>query len=504
MIRCKFNLRILFIFLLLLLWSTSAKLLAQGTDSLQLKVGTISTFASQQYQPKWLVSNRWGAISDQQYDVSTYVYFSNKHIFGSKDPFKNYLRTQNKSAAFAVSYGLRLYNNELFTNTFFQEAYVKAHLNNWELAVGRFREVVGEVNPQTSSGSMGISGNALPIPKISLSVIRYTDVPLLPAGAIQFKGGISHGLLGSDAFVKDANYHQRSFYLQLGKRMFKTFTMYGGVNQFVVWGGEHPERGSLPGQYSDLTKPIVPGNNLGFFDYGASLRTPSLKITAYTQVPFEGRGNFNPLRIKDRLVGVLLSDPRPNSYFPEITFELINTTWQDPDPENLTSKEDYNFYNNTVYADGWTYQGRILGTPLFFTRQSAIHYFGEEYNINPNFDWNIVNNRLNGVHIGINGQVPLEEIYYKTLITISANYGNYYVSNLFRERSNLQSYFMQEVNWRLNSLKLKGALALDIGGITKNYGIMMGIEYDLIRTDDFRKMNYTQYQKRRKRNLKRW
>ncbi len=461
------------------------ELRAQFLDSATFRVGTTVSAASQDYQPLWLVAQRWGAISDQQVDASSYLSFHNVHRFAPPASFQDYVRRRQKKAPSSISYGVSLYNNKLLQQTTLQEGYVKLKLRSWQFAAGRYREVVGEVPEHISSGSMGISGNALPIPRVSLGLSEYTDLPLIAPGWAQVKGQVSAGWLERNAYVNNARFHQRSLYGQVGKRAIinrrsrTALSLFGGVNHFVIWGGEHPERGQMEDAWQNLAKVIVPGNNLGFFDYGFTLLTQGIKIRGYTQVPFEGKGSMAPFRIKDRMVGVVISDTRKGSYFPTITLEAINSTWQDPDPDNTTRRADYNFYNNTLYADGWSYGGRILGTPLFFDRQRATHYFGENFNTNPNYDWNIANNRINGVHVGIKGQIPREGLHYRTLATVTINHGNYYLPNLFRDRSRYQAYFMQEFIYRYNAYTFTGTLGGDVGGLTKNIGTLLGIEYDL-------------------------
>ncbi|MEQ9441774.1 MAG: capsule assembly Wzi family protein [Cyclobacteriaceae bacterium] len=486
--------------------STQA-LYAQFLDSAQVRVGTMLSIASQDYQPLWLVSQRWGTMSDQKFDFTSHLKFHNKHMLGSSDPFRRYVSKIKRRAVPAISYGISIYNNQLFKEAFIQEGYVKLQLGNWQLAGGRYQETTGDVPSQISSGSLGISENALPIPKVSIGVVDYTDVPLIPAGWVQFKGQISTGWMEKDAYVKNAKFHQRSLYFQVGKKPFASrknltaFSLFGGLNQFVIWGGEHPEKGPQQSEWKNLAQVIVPGNNLGFFDYGFTLLTQGYKIRGYTQVPFESKSNINPLRIKDRMVGIVLSDTRSGSYFPTITLEGINTTWQDPNPENPSRFEDYNFYNNSVYADGWSYAGRILGTSLFFNRQRATQYFGENYNTNTQYDWNIVNNRVNGVHLGVKGQIPYQPLYYRTLFTYTINHGNYFVPGVFD--SDNQVYLMQEMAYQYHALRITAALGCDIGSLTTNVGTLLGVEYDLNYTGDRGTVGNKKY-RRRNSFRKRW
>lgn len=474
---------------------------AQFLDPMRLKVGTMATVASRDYQPLWLVSNRRSSVADQKADVSTYLTFSNKHAFKQINPRYSHLRTKRNYPEFSLSYGVSVFNNQHLQEVFLQEGYVKVNFNHWQLAAGRYKEIIGEVepaknydiygrelhykekgtaigiDPQISSGSLGISGNALPIPKVSIGLIKYTDIPFSPPGWIQFKGHLSHGWMEKDAFVKNALFHERSFYLRFGRRSYNTFHVYGGMNQFIIWGGTHPERGPLWNDWKDLTKVMTPGNNLGFFDYGLTFMSRHYKFKAYTQVPFEGRSSISIFRIKDRLAGFILSDRKPSALLSSVTIELIHSTWQDNNPENVTRDNDFNFYNNERYQTGWSYAGKIIGTPLFFDRQRAVHYFGEDFSSKIAYDWNIANNRIKGIHLGGKGNL-LSDLYYKTLLTWTKNYGNYYNGAFFVHGKN-QWYFMQELIYQHKALKLNATVGWDVGELSNNIGALIGIEYDI-------------------------
>ncbi|MEK6481645.1 capsule assembly Wzi family protein [Catalinimonas sp. 4WD22] len=473
---------------------------AQFLDSLKVKVGTSVTIAKEDYQPLWLVSNRWGTITDQKFDASTYLTLSNHHTFGGKGPIRQYYGRYTDQPTSNIIYGVSINNHNHFKKTFLSEAYAKVKWHALRLDIGRYKEVVGEVDYQLSSGSLGISGNALPIPKVSLAIPSYTDVPFIAPGWIQVKGQFSNGWMDSDSLVSKAYLHQRSFYVRLGKkplvnaRKFTTINLYGGLNQFVVWGGESSKGNKLPGEWIDIfTKAAVPGNNLGFFDYGATLTTRDFNLTAYTQVPFESKTNMNPFRIKNRLVGVSWTNHQTDAILSALTFEAINTTWQDN--TSPTGRADYNFYNNERYTNGWTYQGNIIGTPLFFDYQRATHYFGESYNSQAVY--NIANNRINGFHIGVKGYFPTEwfSLSYRTLFTYTINNGNYNDSH-WVAGDKKQSYFMQELNYKLNGLKVSGTLAFDVGKITSNVGGMLAIEYDLNYKPDLKELGPVRFRRK--------
>ncbi|RZK39256.1 MAG: hypothetical protein EOO61_07325, partial [Hymenobacter sp.] len=86
----------------------------QLPGSLQISAGTLGTVASRGYQPLWLSSNRWGAVSDRQYDASSYAGFAGANYFGKK-----YISKSNPTgiaqSTFYVKYGATLLNNNHFS-----------------------------------------------------------------------------------------------------------------------------------------------------------------------------------------------------------------------------------------------------------------------------------------------------------------------------------------------------------------------------------------------------
>jgi len=167
----------------------------QFLDSLQVNAGSIGTIAKNGYQPLWLIANRWGAITDQQYDASTYAGFSNTNWIGKKNDIY-------------IKYGLNVINNNHFQDVIFQEGYIKAGYKKLEIRYGRFKDIPGEVDKDLSSGSLGVSGNALPIPKLSIALTDYIDVPFTN-GWVQIKGQLSHGWLGNDRYL-NSYYHEKT------------------------------------------------------------------------------------------------------------------------------------------------------------------------------------------------------------------------------------------------------------------------------------------------------
>ena len=465
----------------------------QFTDSLKINIGTIYTVASEDYQPLWIVSNKFGSIADQKSDIISYLDFQNRHSFNLLPGI-----FERDSGAY-IQYGFSLINNQDFQSTLFQQGYIKAGYKHLEIRVGRFKEIIGEVDPELSSGSLGISGNALPIPKIGISVTEFTDLPFTN-GWLQFKGLISHGWLGDNRFMNDAYLHEKTFYMRLGKKRLKLF---GGVQHYAAWGGnrsdfpnkldrdwggfldvllvKEEDDGSVHGGQDpdDLPtgaiRPNRAGDHRGSVELGFEWEGENILIKGYNQTPFD-MGIGISIKNIDRLAGFSIEN-KHNGIFRRGLLEYIYTNqmtkWV---PDHRES-----YYNNGVYKTGWEYENMIIGTPLFTNRVRASHYFPE---IEP-YDWkapnetirgndNIINNRIQGVHFGFI-LAPSSRLTTKTMVSLVRNYGP---KSPFLPHKD-QLYSLQEITYypKGRGIQIIAAIGIDYGELTKNIGGMVGVEW---------------------------
>ncbi len=471
--------------------------IAQFTDSLHIVIGTTGTIASEDYQPLWLKANRFGAITNQKADLSTHILITNNHIL-SKATGTGNGDTSKRNLPGYIAYGVDLYNNNHFENTFLQEAYIKAGIKNWELRGGRYKEIVGEVDPFLSSGSLAISGNAMPIPKISIASTRYIDVPYTK-GWLQFKARFGHGWLGKTNYVKGSFLHEKSFYLKIGKQKFNA---YAGLNHFAQWGGTHPS-GKAPSRFKDYLYIIAGGkgnaadpvyqqgpidianavgNHLIIPDIGFSLKANTSIFKLYTQTIFE-KGKGRSANERDRLVGLkVLSRDRlvgfswengKNNWLRKVVLEGLFTKYQGG-PVLYVGQDNY--YNNATYRTGWVYQDKIIGTPLFITRNDALK-FHSKIDTSGVSNYNITSNRVNGVHLGFSGYVA-NNLTYRMLTTYIQHYGNYN-NNIFDPKKK-QLHFLLEGSYQVSkAVNLTAAVGLDNGDLSNNTGGSLKIEWQL-------------------------
>lgn len=470
---------------------------AQFLDSLSITLGAQATLATQDHQPLWLVANRFGTIADRQADLSSRIRITNTHPLRSSPLPTTISNTPPPRQPITFAYGLDAYWNDHFQNPFLQEAYAAVTYGKWALRAGRYEEIIGEVHPELSSGSLGISGNALPIPKVSIVNTDYVDVPFTK-GWLQFKGHFSHGWLGNQRLLQRALLHEKSLYVRFGRGKLK---LYGGVQHYGVWGGEKDEEFQLDRSFNGFLNVVFfreandgsvpPGrlpNRAGFqrgsVDGGLSLEGANSTFRFYTQTPI-ATGTSITFKNIDRLMGFSLDYKDKNRFAQSLLFELLYTK-QMGDFEG--AKEPYYYYVNGVYLTGWNYQGRVIGTPLLLNRTRTSRYFEEveepawdpedRYSIN----YNMPSNRVMAAHLGFRFR-PFKRLNGKTLLTFTRNYGNENSRPQFGPHRD-QWYALQQLSFTATSnLRITTDLGIDWGELSDNIGIMLGVEWNFVGAD---------------------
>ncbi|MBB6500867.1 capsule assembly Wzi family protein [Pedobacter cryoconitis] len=334
-------------------------------------------------------------------------------------------------------------------------AYAKVRLAMFQFKAGRAREVMG-LNGDTllSSGNFAVSGNALGVPKLELSIPEYYSIPIFD-GLFSVKGNFVHGWVGRapilDSIVPakhikyymiDRNpktyFHQKSLYVRLGKEDWR-LKLYGGFNHQVYWGNEQASFGPnfklSPAQsfwyvvsgksYGTKGVPTSKiGNQLGSVDLGAEYDFDAVKVILYRQSLYDVGALSKLANIRDGLNGVSFE----NKYYEEdetagfmwkkVLFEFFYSKDQAGYPWSVFTKSgDEDYYNNFYYVNGWSYQGMGMGTPLITPRHDAKP--GQAIKKADYF----INNRVVSIHTGLSGR--LNDWTFMTKLTYSWNYGTF-------------------------------------------------------------------------------
>ncbi|HEX6982766.1 MAG TPA: capsule assembly Wzi family protein [Balneolaceae bacterium] len=426
--------------------------------------------------PFWFYANTDGVVDPESSNLITRLY--------------SYYTSVDTANSFRVRTGFDAYSRFSQNNTLvFNELYGSIGYKFIDLKVGRFYQTLGLTDDDLTMGSMIVSRNATPIPRIQLSTNGFTDIPLMQ-GYVQFKALFAHGWFDDERYVSNPYLHQKYFYLKIN---YKVIEAMGGIIHNVTWGGVDPDSGQLPSSFSDYLRVIsgmgaapgapggevtnVIGNSVGAYDFRLNLNFDDFQFKAYRLFYLEDKVSTRFRSPWDGIWGVGIELTDENSFINEILWEHMNTKRQDSFDDEPRGTASY--YYNFIYESGWTYEGNVIGNPLILAEP------------NPNFMMRgpISNNIIVAHHIGIQGR-PADRFRYKTFFTYSRNYGT--VANQRQQeqpyeligRVDEYSMFFQ-AQYLLApkyGLSLTGALAFDMGELYENnrLGFQLGIRWDRI------------------------
>lgn len=441
-----------------------------------------SLISSDSTTPFLLRSNQYGLVPFK----SGIGYFN---VSIKKEYDSLYLTTGKKLKKFGFGYGLETHLNLGRTNQILLPvAHVKVRYGVFELYGGRRREIQGLVDTLGTMGSYIWSGNALPMPKIEISIPNYT--PIMKNGLIAIKGNFAHGWFGKGDSVQNVWLHQKSLYARIGKPTWKVHFI-GGFNHQVQWGG-YPTKPF----YDEISQQTIEkfgtnfptfikvisgismnkngigwdnqpgvasneagnrsGNHLGSIEIGLELDVISSRIFIYRQSFYDDGSLYYLNNISDGLYGISIK--RSSGIFRNICFEYFNTKNQggsiySDNPAELRGIDNY--FNNSVYKDNWVYRENSIGSPLMFTSKHLPFY---STFVNKK---TIINNRLSAFHLST--FYSFKMFSGSTQFLQSNNFGSY----AFPYEMNQMS-ISQKINFRHRKQLVSATISGDVGILWKN------------------------------------
>ncbi|REA62488.1 hypothetical protein DSL64_09575 [Dyadobacter luteus] len=465
---------------------SQSELLNEVRDSTTNYIEVSAYGASASNTPFWLQANQYGIVPKTS-------------PTGSLRGQLEKIGRINSSGTLRIGAGVELVSNFNKDNNklLLPQAYGTLRFKNWELFVGRKKQVIGLADSTISSGSYSWSQNALPIPKISIGTMGFVNVPFTK-GWISFNGFYSDGFFeNSRPVTSELKLHQKQLYIRLGK-VSSRVKLYGGFNHQVQWGGksEHnTEEGVMPRGFSNYINVITGkahsknpgindatgrvGNHLGSIDLGMEIETYSTSILFYRQSLYEDGSLFWLANIEDGLNGFRMKFK--NSYggnfeITSMVLEFLYTKDQGGDtadwgqPSWARGKDDY--FNNGQVRDGWSYYGRTIGTPFIPPTSDTV------WNYPQYADFMTSNNRVAVFHLGLQGTL-FQKIGWISKLSYSSNSGTY-DAPIYPHANQFSGLlaFQSHLNF-LGGATLKGSLAADIGKLyPTTYGFSLGLRKD--------------------------
>ena len=363
------------------------------------------------------------------------------------------------------------------------QAYIKVRYKIFEFFAGRRKEIQGLVDTSGTMGSYIWSGNALPLPKLDISIPRFNS--LIPGGLIAIKGNYAHGWFGDGDSVKNYFLHQKSFYGRLGKPSWK-IKVIAGFNHQVQWGGKPTvpfydkiseqmisSFGSDISTYFNVVTGLsmgrlgswnsqrgVPaneagnrtGNHLGTVDVGAEINTYWCNFLIYRQNIYEDGSLFYLNNISDGLSGISFT-PKKIKFLKKFTLEYLDTRSQGGitfrnEIAELRGKDNY--FNNGIYNDSWRYRDRNLGSPLLIAENDQIEKTKKQ---NQNY---FVNSKVKAINLKVS--YVFSSLNFSTQILHSNNRGS-----LEFPINASQLSFKQDCHWKYKNYNFRGIISADLG-----------------------------------------
>lgn len=369
--------------------------------------------------PFWLVSNQYSLLEENSFNIYSAIELQKK------------LNTNKK---FDFNYGAKLINRySLNYQIYPEEIFASIKYEPFRFQIGRIREIFSNEDINLSSGGLLWSGNALPLPAMSISIPEYHKLPFLK-NHISIKGGLYHGLFDNNQFVNKARLHHKYLYLKVRGSNSLNFSF--GLHHYAQWAGisNNPLMGRLPGSFKEYLRIFfassggknahemeqlnVAGNHLGSYNLKIDLDLKPIKMSFYWQSIFEDKSGLELNNLMDGMYGILLT-LKNQSVIDNILIEILSTTNQSGRPDNYNSPSDTttsndNYFNHWLYNMGWSYHDMGIGNPLFTSPalsnfKNDVEYFN--------------NNRFKALHAAISGKTDFMN--YKIFFTYSHNYGTY-------------------------------------------------------------------------------
>jgi len=232
-----------------------------------------------------------------------------------------------------------------------------------------------------------LSGNARAFP----GVLAQSSQPVKLSNTLSFDWGIAHYELNDDRFVRDTRVHYKK--LGISWDYNTRNQLFFGIEHYAQWGGTSPEEGPQPTGFDDFVDVFFArrgseeasnndqinslGNSLGVFkfEYTHSISSGTYKL--YHHHPFEDGSGTRFQNFPDGIWGFYYT-PKTEKYTSILRgfiVEYVSTRNQ----SGATGRGGRdNYFNNSIYRSGWTYDGNTIGLPFITvpnnTRVQVFHF----------------------------------------------------------------------------------------------------------------------------------
>ena len=475
-------------------------------EKIKYEIKTEAVASTGEHAPFWLVSNRHGLSSLQNYSSSL-----------SAGLFRDFDRKKR----FTWAYGIELAGTCNHPSPFYvQQLYADVKYNCWELSVGS-KELYSEGKHRTlSGGGLTFSPNARPIPQVRFGINEYTTAHWLFNEWVHVKGHFSYGRQTDDRFqrthmsnapmgsryVENVLFHEKTAFLKIGKQSRTPFSIEMGLEMYTQFGGRVWEKSTngdvirheLPHSFMEYLKAFIPmaggsestemdqtninGNVLGSLHLAVGYKAANWSVRAYYEHYYEDHSGLFGLDYhynregektwitylpwRDGLFGLELEAPQ-NRVINTIVYEFITSRdqsgpiLQNPSGDMTGQAGGKDWFYTHSYYQSWQHWGMSMCNP---------HFLSPLYNKQQNMT--MPYSRIRSHHLGFNG-MPCKQLEYRVMASWTRHWGSY-EDPLPEPLTQLST--MGEIVYSLKGWEFTGAIAYDRSRlIGNNFGGMLTI-----------------------------
>jgi len=369
----------------------------------QGKVELLGTFSSEASNPFWFHANT-------NTQVGTSSNFS-----GLGDVEGTYAISENAS----IKAGLSFFYRDAVTDEFQRKNAFVQFQNNWLSAtIGSKSGEIKQQGLSATNKNFLYSENSRPLPGLLLEA----NNPLKISESFAFDWGIGHFYLNDNRFVEDVMIHYKRLGLQI--HFNETNKVTAQIQHYAQWGGTSQEFGKLNSDFEAFVDVFFAkraseisiegellnavGNHLGSYLLDYSFNASAGDFSIYHEHPFEDGSGTRLANFPDGVWGVYFQ-PTESKVFSGIVYEFITTNNQSKGGVGAD-----NYFSNSIYRSGWTYEGNAIGLPLILIDPDV-----EVTAINSP----IISNRVISHHFGLTGTV--KEVLWQLKSSFVKNLGTY-------------------------------------------------------------------------------
>ncbi|TVZ51358.1 capsule assembly Wzi family protein [Dokdonia sp. Hel_I_53] len=349
------------------------------------------------------------------------------------------------------------------------DLYVEYKQKWFTLTAGAKSKDYSKQNLSTINDNILVTGNARAIPGIVLKTTKPVNI----VSKLDVLGAIGHYRLNDERNTRKTNVHYKR--IGFGWNFRKNSRLQIGLRHYVQWGGITSEGVALPNDFTAFKEVFIGqsgtgidnpneninalGNHLGSYEIKYSLKKEKYNFEIYHQTLFEDRSGRELNNFPDGVWGIFVT-PKKSCFFKGILYEYAQTISQSGSPRQTVGLSQQsggdNYFSNTIYTSGWTYEGKVIGLP-FIVPSSTDPY---------------PNNRIIAHHIGVTNNIG--KIISTLKFTYLQNLGTYYIPYPEREKKILSYLELQYPTKKYGTLN--GYLGADISNINAN-AAAIGVGY---------------------------